>query len=64
MKFAIFALAATMLAAAPPRLGQGHRRRFPQGHRCKACATTLTGVVDVNSLDSFIKAERGARART
>src|SRR6185503_700266 len=63
MKFAIFALAATMLAAgAASASDKVTDVDFLKANRCKGLATTLTGVVDVNSLDSFIKAERGARA--
>jgi len=35
---------------------------FLRANRCKGLATSIEGVVDVAALNSFIKAERGARA--
>jgi len=63
MKFAIFALATAVLAAgAASASDKVTDVEFLKANRCKGLATTLTGVVDTNSLDSFIKAERGSRA--
>jgi regulator of protease activity HflC (stomatin/prohibitin superfamily) len=63
MKFAIFALAAAVFAAgAASASDKVTDVDFLKANRCKGLATTLTGVVDTASLDSFIKAERGARA--
>jgi len=63
MKFTTFALAsAAMLvagsAAASDRITDV---AFLKANRCKGLATTLTGVVDLPSLNSFIKAASGAR---
>ena len=63
MKFAIIALAAATLAAgAASASDKVTDLDFLKANRCKGLAATLTGVVDAGSLDSFIKAERGARA--
>ena len=63
MKFAIFALAATMLVAGSASAsGKVTDVDFLRANRCKGLASTLTGVVDPASLDSFIKAARGSRA--
>ena len=63
MKFAIFALAATVFAAAGAASASDKVTDvdFLKANRCKGLAASLTGVVDTASLDSFIKTERGTR---
>ena len=62
MKFAIIALATVFAAGSAMASDKVTDVDFLKANRCKGLATTLTGVVDTQSLDSFIKAERGARA--
>ena len=62
MKYAIIAIAAVFAAGSATAAGKVSDVDFLKANRCKGLATTLTGVVDTSSLDSFIKAERGARA--
>ena len=61
MKYAIFALAAMLVAGSATAGGKVSDVDFLKANRCKGLATTLTGVVDTASLDAFIKAERGSR---
>jgi hypothetical protein len=62
MKYAIIALATVFAAGSAMASDKVTDVEFLKANRCKGLATTLTGVVDTQSLDSFIKAERGARA--
>jgi hypothetical protein len=62
MKFAILAIAAVFAAGAATAGEKVTDLDFLKANRCKGLAATLTGVVDPASLDSFIKAETGARA--
>ncbi len=62
MKYAIIAMAAVFAAGSAAASDKVTDVDFLKANRCKGLATTLTGVVDTTSLDSFIKAERGARA--
>ena len=64
MKFAAFALAAAAMLAAGSAVAAERVTdvEFLRANRCKGLATSISGVVDPASLDSFIKAERGARA--
>ena len=63
MKFAAIALAAAALAAGSAAAADRVTDvDFLKANRCKGLATSIGGVVDPASLDSFIKAERGARA--
>ena len=62
MKFAIIAIATVFAAGSAMAAEKVTDVDFLKANRCKGLATTLTGVVDTNALDSFIKAERGARA--
>lgn len=62
MKSAPLTLAIILVAgpaAAAPKITDVD---FLRANRCRGLATTLTDVVDTGSLESFIKAERGARA--
>jgi len=62
MKFAAIALAVTALAAGSASAAEKVSDvDFLKANRCKGLATSIDGVVDPASLDSFIKAERGAR---
>lgn len=63
MKYAIIAIAAVFAAGSAAAAEKVTDVDFLKANRCKGLATTLTGVVDTSSLDSFIKAERGARAQ-
>ena len=63
MKFAIIAIATVFAAGSAMAAEKVTDVDFLKANRCKGLATTLTGVVDTSSLDSFIKAERGARAQ-
>jgi len=62
MKYAIIAIAAVFAAGSATAGEKVSDTDFLKANRCKGLATTLTGVVDTQSLDAFIKAERGARA--
>jgi len=64
MKFAMIALAAAAMLAggAASASDKVTDVDFLKANRCKGLAVSLTGVVDPAALDSFIKAERGARA--
>ena len=62
MKYAIIALATVFAAGSAMATEKVTDVDFLKANRCKGLATTLTGVVDTQSLDSFIKAQRGARA--
>ena len=62
MKYAIIAMAAVFAAGSAAASDKVTDVDFLKANRCKGLATSLTGVVDTSSLDSFIKAERGARA--
>jgi hypothetical protein len=63
MKFAVIALAAATFAAgaasAAERISDVD---YLKANRCKGLATSIDGVIDPAALNSFIKAERGARA--
>ena len=63
MKYAILALTAVLVAGPAAAAQKVTDVDFLRANRCKGLAATLTGVVDTGSLDSFIKAERGARAQ-
>lgn len=63
MKFAVIALAAaTFAAGAASASDRVTDVDYLKANRCKGLATTIDGVVDPAALNSFIKAERGARA--
>lgn len=63
MKFAVIALvAATMTAGAASASDKVTDVDYLKANRCKGLATSIDGVVDPASLNSFIKAERGTRA--
>src|ERR1044072_3098660 len=62
MKYAIIAIAAVFAAGSATAAEKVSDVDFLKANRCKGLATTLTGVVDTQSLDAFIKSERGARA--
>ncbi|MBL8770429.1 MAG: hypothetical protein JNK30_03530 [Phenylobacterium sp.] len=63
MKFVAIALAAATLASGTASAaGRVTDVEFLKANRCKGLAASISGVVDPASLDSFIKAERGARA--
>lgn len=63
MKFAVIALvAATFAAGAASASDKVSDVDYLKANRCKGLATSIDGVVDAAALNSFIKAERGARA--
>lgn len=63
MKTAIVAMAVTMFAAgAASAASKVTDVDYLRANRCKGLATSIEGVVDPAALNSFIKAERGARA--
>jgi hypothetical protein len=63
MKFAVIALvAATFAAGAASAAEKVTDIDYLKANRCKGLATSIDGVVDPAALNSFIKAERGARA--
>jgi hypothetical protein len=63
MKFAAIALAAAALAAGSAAAAERVSDvDFLKANRCRGLAASISGVVDPASLDSFVKAERGARA--
>ena len=63
MKIAAFALAAaTLMAGSAVASDRVSDVEFLKANRCKGLATSISGVVDPATLDSFIKSERGARA--
>ena len=63
MKFAAIALAIAALAAGSASAAEKVSDvDFLKANRCRGLAASIDGVVDPASLDSFIKAERGARA--
>ena len=62
MKYAIIAIAAVFAAGSATAGEKVSDVDFLKANRCKGLATTLTGVVDTQNLDAFIKSERGARA--
>lgn len=63
MKFAALTLIAATLAAGSASAASSNVTDvdFLKANRCKGLATSLTGVVDTASLDSFIKSERIGR---
>ena len=61
MKYAIIAFVAVFGAGSAMASDRVTDVDFLKANRCKGLATTLPGVVDAQALDSFIKAERGAR---
>jgi hypothetical protein len=63
MKFAIALSAAAMLVAGAAQASDKVTDvEYLKANRCKGLATTLTGVVDGDALNAFVKAEAGARA--
>ena len=62
MKYGIIAIAAVFAAGSAMAGEKVSDVDFLKANRCKGLATTLSGVVDTQGLDAFIKAERGARA--
>ena len=62
MKYAIIAIAVVFAAGSAAASDKVTDVDFLKANRCKGLATTLSGVVDTQGLDAFIKAERGARA--
>lgn len=63
MKFAVMALvAATFAAGAAAASERVTDVDYLRANRCKGLAASIDGVVDAAALNSFIKAERGARA--
>lgn len=63
MKYVVIALAITAFSAGSASAGDKVTDvDFLKANRCKGLATSINGVVDTAALDSFIKAERGARA--
>jgi hypothetical protein len=63
MKFAVIALVAATFAAGAASAGEKVSDvDYLKANRCKGLATSIDGVVDPAALNSFIKAERGARA--
>lgn len=63
MKYAIIiALAASFAAGSAMASDKVTDVDFLKANRCKGLAATLTGVVDTEALNTFIKSERGARA--
>lgn len=62
MKTAIITVAAALLAAgAASAAAKVSDVDFLRANRCKGLATTLSGVVDPEALNSFIRTERGTR---
>ncbi len=62
MKTTIIAMTAALLASgAASAAAKVSDVDFLRANRCKGLAMTLSGVVDPQTLDSFIKAERGSR---
>jgi hypothetical protein len=61
MKYAIIAFVTVFAAGSAVASDRVTDVDFLKANRCKGLATTLTGVVDTQALDSFIKAERSAR---
>jgi hypothetical protein len=64
MKFAAILIAAATVAStgsafAAERVSD---MEYLKASRCKGLATTLTGVVDAGSIDSYLKAARSARS--
>lgn len=63
MKFAALALVVAALSAgAASAADRVTDVDFLRANRCKGLATSINGVVDPNALNTFIKAESGARA--
>lgn len=62
MKIAAAALIVAALTAGSAAAAEVTDVEYLKANRCKGLATTLEGVVDVDALNKFIKAERGARA--
>ncbi|MFZ5721106.1 MAG: hypothetical protein ACOY5Y_16715 [Pseudomonadota bacterium] len=62
MKIAAAALVVAALAAGSVSAAEVTDVDYLKANRCKGLATSIEGVVDVAALNSFIKAERGARA--
>lgn len=62
MKYAVFGLAAAMLAGAASASEKVTDVAFLKASRCSGLASSIDGVVDSAALDNFVKAERGARA--
>lgn len=64
MKFAALSLAAVAMLSAAGTASAASRVtdvEFLRANRCRGLAATLTGVVDAQALDQFVRAERGAR---
>jgi hypothetical protein len=62
MKYALLALVVTAVAAPAFAAEKITDVDYMKANRCKGLATSIEGVVDPAALNSFIKAERGARA--
>lgn len=62
MKFAIVALVTVFAAGSAVASDKVTDVDFLKANRCRGLATSLTGVIDTQSLDSFIKAEGRTRA--
>jgi hypothetical protein len=62
MKYAVIALAVAAIAAPAFASDKVTDVDYLKANRCKGLATSIEGVVDPAALNSFIKAERGARA--
>ena len=62
MKYAVIALAAVALAGSASAAEKVTDVDYLKANRCKGLATSIHGVVDPAALNSFVKAERGARA--
>jgi hypothetical protein len=62
MKFATLTLiAASLVAGSASAASEVTDVDYLKANRCKGLATSISGVVDTSSLDSFIKAERAGR---
>lgn len=62
MKYAVIALAIAAFAGSASAAERVTDVDYLKANRCKGLATSIEGVVDPAALNSFVKAERGARA--
>ena len=62
MKYAVIAIVTVFAAGSAMASDKVTDIEFLKANRCKGLAATLTGVVDTQSLDNFIKTEARARA--
>ena len=62
MKYAVIALVATAFAGSAFASEKVTDVDYLKANRCAGLATSIEGVVDPAALNSFVKAERGARA--